>query len=102
MRKEREDVLDSAQPTFICTYVITTTKHRPLQRDVTILGRAPGCDIGLESPEVAPVHCVIVRVLDGWRLRDCSGRLGTRLNGRSAHDELLHDEDVLQLGTFSF
>jgi pSer/pThr/pTyr-binding forkhead associated (FHA) protein len=102
MRKEREDILEPDQPTLIVTYGNTTRKHRPLERDVTILGRAPGCDIGLESPEVAPVHCVIVRVLDGWRLRDCSGRLGTRLNGRSAHDELLRDEDVLQVGTFSF
>jgi pSer/pThr/pTyr-binding forkhead associated (FHA) protein len=102
MRKEREDVFEPDQPTLVVTYGNTTRKHRPLDRDVTILGRAPGCDVGLESPEVAPVHCVIVRVLEGWRLRDCSGRLGTRLNGRSAHDELLHDEDVLQMGTFSF
>src|SRR5581483_2166924 len=102
MRKEREDMLDPNQPTLIVTYGNTTRKHRPLEHDVTILGRAPGCDIGLESPEVAPVHCVIIRVREGWRLRDCSGRLGTRLNGRSAHDELLHDEDVLQVGTFSF
>jgi pSer/pThr/pTyr-binding forkhead associated (FHA) protein len=102
MRKEREDRLEQGQPTLIVTYGNTTRKHRPLDRDVTVLGRAPGCDIGLESPEVAPVHCLIVRVQEGWRLRDCSGRLGTRLNGRTARDELLHDEDVLQVGTFSF
>jgi hypothetical protein len=102
MRKEREDKLEPGQPTLIVTYGNTTRKHRPLDRDVTVLGRAPGCDVGLESPEVAPVHCLIVRVLDGWRLRDCSGRLGTRLNGRSAHDEVLRDDDVLQVGTFSF
>jgi pSer/pThr/pTyr-binding forkhead associated (FHA) protein len=102
MRKEHEDKLEPDQPTLIVTYGNTTRKHRPLERDVTILGRAPGCDVGLESPEVAPVHCLIVRVFDGWRLRDCSGRLGTRLNGRSVHDELLHDEDVVQVGTFSF
>jgi pSer/pThr/pTyr-binding forkhead associated (FHA) protein len=102
MRKEREDKLEPGQPTLIVTYGNTTRKHRPLDRDVTVLGRAPGCDVGLESPEVAPVHCLIVRVTDGWRLRDCSGRLGTRLNGRAARDELLHDEDVLQVGSFSF
>lgn len=102
MRKEREDKLEPGQPTLVVTYGNTTRKHRPLERDVTVLGRAPGCDIGLESPEVAPVHCLIVRVTDGWRLRDCSGRLGTRLNGRAARDELLHDEDVLQVGSFSF
>ncbi len=102
MRKEREDKLEQGQPTLIVTYGNTTRKHRPLDRDVTVLGRAPGCDVGLETPEVAPVHCLIVRVFDGWRLRDCSGRLGTRLNGRSALDEQLHDDDVLQVGTFSF
>jgi hypothetical protein len=33
------------------------------------------------SPEVAPIHCVIVRVVADWRLRDCTGRGGTRVNG---------------------
>ena len=66
-----------------------------------MLGRSPGCDIGLVSPEVAPVHCLIVRTMSGWRIRDCSGR-ATRINGKSIQDEPLRNGDVLQIGTFSF
>jgi hypothetical protein len=66
-----------------------------------MLGRSSGCDIGLVSPEVAPVHCVIVRTLSGWRIRDCSGR-ATRVNGKAIQDEPLRNGDVIQIGTFSF
>jgi hypothetical protein len=100
MRKECAAAAD--QPALVVTYGNTTRKHRPLNQDVTLLGRAPGCDIALVSPEVAPVHCVIARGPGGWRLRDCTGRGGTRVNGRSVTDVLLCDEDVLQIGTFSF
>ncbi len=63
----------------------------------------PSCDISLASPEVAPVHCILLRTAEGWRVRDCSGgRHATRLNGESIHDEPLRDTDVLQVGTFSF
>jgi DNA repair exonuclease SbcCD ATPase subunit len=67
-----------------------------------VLGRAPSCDLGLVSPEVAPVHCVIVHVPEGWRVRDCSGRAGTRVNGKAIQDEPLSHGDTLQVGTFSF
>jgi pSer/pThr/pTyr-binding forkhead associated (FHA) protein len=100
MRKECAAAAD--QPALVVTYGNTTRKHRPLNQDVTLLGRAAGCDVALVSPEVAPVHCVIARGPGGWRLRDCTGRGGTRVNGRSVTDVLLYDEDVLQIGTFSF
>src|SRR6185437_15863943 len=103
MRKECEEPIKAGQPALIVTYGNTTRKYRPLDRDVLVLGRSPACDIGLVSPEVAPVHCLILRMADGWRIRDCSGgRHATRLNGQSVHEEMLHDTDVLQIGTFSF
>ncbi len=103
MRKECEQPLKAGQPALIVTYGNTTRKRRPLDRDLLLLGRAPACDIGLASPEVAPVHCIIVRTATGWRLRDCpGGRAATRINGRPIHEEMLHDGDVLQVGTFSF
>jgi pSer/pThr/pTyr-binding forkhead associated (FHA) protein len=103
MHNECEEVAKTGQPALIVTYGNTTRKHRPLDRDVTVLGRAPSCDISLASPEVAPVHCVILRTAEGWRVRDCSGgRHATRLNGEAIHEEPLRDTDVLQVGTFSF
>ncbi len=100
MRKERLPGAD--QPALVVTYGNTTRKNRPLDREVIVLGRAPGCDVALVSPEVAPIHCVIAHVPGGWRLRDCTGRGGTRVNGQSVTDVALFDDDVLQIGTFSF
>jgi chromosome segregation ATPase len=103
MRREREEPFDASQPALIVTYGNTTRKHRPLDRDLLVLGRSTCCDFGLVSPEVAPIHCVIVRAAGGgWRVRDCTGRSGTRLNGKAVHEEALTDGDILQVGTFSF
>ncbi len=102
MRKTREDRIDPGQPALIVTYGNTSRKVRPLDRDIVVLGRASCCDWNLVSPEVAPIHCLVVHVADGWRVRDCASRLGTRVNGKTVHDELLCDGDVLQVGSFSF
>jgi pSer/pThr/pTyr-binding forkhead associated (FHA) protein len=103
MRKECEEPLKAGQPALIVTYGNTTRKHRVLDQEVLVLGRNPCCDVALVSPEVAPVHCIILRTEQGWRIRDCSGgRHATRVNGRVIHEEPLHDTDVLQIGTFSF
>lgn len=101
MRKENEDRIDPSKPALIVLYGATKRKCRPLVSEVTVLGRNPGCDVGLVSPEVAPVHCVIVRLASGWRIRDCSGR-ATRVNGKAIQDEPLNNGDVIQIGTFSF
>jgi pSer/pThr/pTyr-binding forkhead associated (FHA) protein len=102
MSRERHDRLDPSEPTLIIQTGNTRRKHRPLDRDVMVLGRAPGCDVGLESPDVAPVHCVVVRAADGWHVHDCTGKGGTRVNGDSVYDAALTDGDVLQVGSFSF
>ena len=101
MSKESEDKIDAGTPALFVLCGATRKKWRPLQGDVIMLGRSSGCDIGLVSPEVAPVHCVIVRTLSGWRIRDCSGR-ATRINGKAIQDEPLRNGDVIQIGTFSF
>ena len=101
MSRDSEDKIDAGTPALYVLCGATRKKWRPLQGDVVMLGRSPGCDIGLVSPEVAPVHCLIIRTLNGWRIRDCSGR-ATRVNGKTIQDEPLRNGDVLQIGTFSF
>ncbi len=100
MRKDPD--VRSDRPALVVTYGNTTQRHRPLEKDLIILGRARNCDIALVSPEVAAVHCIIARVGNEWQLRDCTGRGGTRLNGSPVNDVVLTDSDVLQVGTFSF
>ncbi len=97
-----KDSFDPSQPALLVTYGNTTKKHRPLDGDVIVLGRGSVCDFNLVSPEVAPVHCLIVHVGEGWKLRDCSGRPGTRVNGKTVQEVLLDDGDVIQVGAFSF
>jgi chromosome segregation ATPase len=103
MRKERdESSVDPNQPALIVTYGNTSRKRRPLDKSVLVLGRMQGCDLPLMSPDVAPVHCVIVKLADGWHIRDCSGHLGTRVNGKAVTEEALADDDHLQIGPFNF
>src|SRR3954471_8256642 len=97
-----KDAIDPAQPALLVTYGNTTKKHRPLNSEMFVLGRSSVCDFSLVSPEVAPVHCVLVRVAGGWRLRDCSGRPGTRVNGKVVQETVLDDGDIIQIGAFSF
>lgn len=77
-------------------------KPRSLEREVTTVGRARGSDLCLEANEISTLHCVIYRTPDGYRIRDCNSRCGTRINGQSVKTELLHDTDIVNLGPFSF
>jgi hypothetical protein len=101
MRKEQEERVDPAQPALIVLYGATRRKRRPLLGNVVVVGRSPTCDIGLVSPEMAPIHCLLLRLADGWHIRDCSGR-ATNVNGHPAHDEPLKHGDTIQIGAFSF
>lgn len=101
MGRQREESFDPNLPTLIVKYGTTKRKYRPLLRDVIVIGRNSGCDIGLVSPEVAPVHCVLIRLPGGWHIRDCSGR-ATRVNGNAITEDVLKDGDTVTVGTFSF
>ncbi len=101
MLKEYENSVNPNEPYLSVVYGASQRKHKPLRGDVVVIGRSRSCDIGLVSPEVAPVHCVLIRLANGWRIRDCSGR-ATRINGRAIHEQMLRDGDVVQVGAFSF
>ena len=61
-----------------------------------------GCDIGLDAPDVSSLHCMIWRGAAGLQIRDCGSRAGTRINGDTVQEAMLHDGDILQIGPFSF
>jgi pSer/pThr/pTyr-binding forkhead associated (FHA) protein len=102
MRNEEKEPIDPNTPTLVVTYGNATRKYRPLDADLLVLGRSPVCNIHLVSPDVAPVHCVLFRGALGWQLRDCSGRPGTRVNGRVVQEAVLGNGDIIQVGAFSF
>jgi pSer/pThr/pTyr-binding forkhead associated (FHA) protein len=77
-------------------------KPRALDREVTTVGRARGTDLCLEANEISTLHCVIYRTAEGYRIRDCNSRCGTRINGESIKSAFLHDCDIVNMGPFSF
>jgi pSer/pThr/pTyr-binding forkhead associated (FHA) protein len=94
--------MDKTQPALIVQHGNTAQKERPIDRAGMTLGQARGCDIELDAPEVSNIHCVITRGPDGLYIRDCNSRTGTRVNGERIREAYLHDDDVLQIGPFSF
>ena len=53
-----------------------------LLRDVTVIGRAPQCDIVLDSQFASRQHARVEHVGDGYVVRDLQSRNGTMLNDR--------------------
>jgi pSer/pThr/pTyr-binding forkhead associated (FHA) protein len=99
----KRDPSKGSQPALLPLHGIQDKKPRYLDRDSIIVGRAKGCDIGLDAPDISNLHCVISRTQEGYRIRDCGSRSGTKVNGECVKSTtLLQDGDVLQLGLFSF
>lgn len=93
---------DKTRPCLIVTYGNTTKKHRPLDKPIVMIGRGTGCDLTIASPEIAPIHCILVHSPEGWFVRNCAGKLGIRVNDQSVQEERLRHDDKLQVGAFSF
>lgn len=75
-----------------------------LERD-GVFGREPTVDYPVEDPTVSRRHAQVLRVPDGWLLRDLGSANGTEINGaRLVGDRVLREGDVLSLGrvTLSF
>ncbi len=70
-----------------------------LERDVTIIGRNPECDVVLQPKSVSRRHAAIVRKEGGFLLRDMGSTRGTFVNGmKLANPVMLQDGNTLQIG----
>jgi serine phosphatase RsbU (regulator of sigma subunit) len=70
-----------------------------LDREVTVIGRNPDCDIVLAPKSVSRKHAAIVRKSGGFELKDMGSTRGTFVNGqRLAQPILLQDGNTLQIG----
>lgn len=96
------DRLDKTEPALIVKHGNTAKKHIALRRSGMTLGRARGCDIQLDAPDVSALQCVITRGAAGVFVRDCGSRHGTKVNGEKIEEAPLHNTDIIQIGTFSF
>ena len=92
----------SRQAALVPLYGVVDKKPRPLNEELIIVGRARGCDIVLDAPEVSSLHCVIYRWGSGYRMRDCGSRTGTRINGQPIARTRLRIGDQVQVGNTCF
>jgi chromosome segregation ATPase len=102
MASSHDHAFDATRPALVLLFGSTTKTHRMLDRSEIVIGRAHGCDLGLEAPDVSSVHCIISRGPNGFHVRDCQSRAGTKHNGNNVRDAVLRDGDLLQIGPFSF
>jgi pSer/pThr/pTyr-binding forkhead associated (FHA) protein len=94
---------DQGLPKLTLLYGSLDKKSWVLARDAVTVGRARGCDIALEAPDVSSLHCLVWRTSGGLlSVRDCGSRAGTHLNGDRIVEASLRDRDILQIGPFSF
>ena len=73
-----------------------------LDREAVIVGSGPACNIKVPEGGLATRHCQILRMNNGFVLRDLSGETGTFVNGKKVKEHLLSDRDVIQMGTERF
>jgi hypothetical protein len=66
--------------------------------DGRVLGRAGSCDYVIYDPTVSGRHAELVRLDDGWLIRDLGSRNGTRVNGWLVKEQRLRDGDTLTFG----
>ncbi|MBV8076286.1 MAG: SpoIIE family protein phosphatase [Planctomycetaceae bacterium] len=71
-----------------------------LDREVTIIGRSPACDVvlGQDARVVSSRHARIIRRGDGYCLEDLGSLNGTRVEGKPVTGTvLLHDGDRIEI-----
>jgi ABC transport system ATP-binding/permease protein len=71
-----------------------------LERDRYAIGNAYRNEIPLPDPQLAPVHCELVRTADGWRVVAKSTR-PTLLNGRLVTSAPFRPGDEVRVGSFT-
>src|SRR5438105_2351484 len=68
---------------------------KALNAPLTLIGRAPGCDIRLNLESIHPLHCALLPGPSGLILRDLGSDSGTFVNDQRVTSCLLSDGDML-------
>ncbi len=70
-----------------------------LDREVTIMGRNPDCDVVLQPKSVSRKHAAVMRQGMSFHIRDLGSLRGTIVNGQKLVDPIqLRDGDTVQIG----
>ncbi len=73
-----------------------------LDKPAVIVGSGENCNIRLEDVGAVARHCQILKMENGFVLRDMSGEVGTFVNGKKVKEHLLSDRDLIQVGKERF
>jgi chromosome segregation ATPase len=92
----------SPTPGLIVMFGASANKKLLLNRPAIVVGSGSVCDIKLKTPDIGEVHALIIQTPEGLLLRDCKSATGTLVNGTRVEEVFLHNDDVLQFGTFQF
>ena len=87
------------------TLLRTTRGGKPVEFALAnggvLIGTAPGCQIVVADPAVAPKHCKIAKSAQGFVITDLSSG-GTIVNGAKIKEQVLKNGDVIQVGSEKF
>jgi pSer/pThr/pTyr-binding forkhead associated (FHA) protein len=73
-----------------------------LDKAAVILGSGDTCNIRVADMGLVARHCQILKMENGFVLRDMSGEVGTFVNGKKVKEHLLSDRDLIQVGKERF
>lgn len=76
--------------------------RRPVNADLTLIGRDASCDIRLHADGVAAFHCALVNGPAGLVLRSLQPQTAARVNDKAVSACTLQDGDSLTVGPFHF
>lgn len=78
-------------------------KHIELDRSEVSIGRTDANTIELDDPAVSGAHCSVLRLEDGYFIRDNGSTNGTRLNNRTITEQMrLRPKDIIRVGSVEF
>lgn len=70
----------------------------PLNKDQIFIGREVRCDVMLNNDSVSRRHAEVVRMAEGWLIRDLGSRNGTYVNGQRVEEYVLQEGDLITIG----
>jgi pSer/pThr/pTyr-binding forkhead associated (FHA) protein len=73
-----------------------------LDKAAVIVGSGEACNIRVPDAGLVTRHCQILKMENGYVLRDMSGDAGTFVNGKKVKEHLLSDRDLIQVGKERF
>jgi pSer/pThr/pTyr-binding forkhead associated (FHA) protein/uncharacterized coiled-coil DUF342 family protein len=73
-----------------------------LDKAAVIVGSGEACNIRVPDAGLVTRHCQILKMENGYVLRDMSGDVGTFVNGKKVKEHLLNDRDLIQVGKERF